>query len=122
MGRITRLPVRGSPATGRYHQKSTVSGRLREKSTVGGRSREKSSRLGEKKGKKKKRKRKKRREEENLKPVLAHAPSLPSPAVRRCAVARARRRPHPHEETERLPAQGERSRRHRLGGVAPFLL
>ncbi|RWW11445.1 hypothetical protein GW17_00024944 [Ensete ventricosum] len=53
------------------------------------------------KGKKKKRKRKKRREEENIAPVLARAPSSPSPAVRRRPWnARARLRPHPREETE----------------------
>ncbi|RWW88038.1 hypothetical protein BHE74_00003103 [Ensete ventricosum] len=62
------------------------------------------------KGKKKKRKRKKRREE-NLAPILARAPSSPSPALRRRTIACARRRPHPREETERLPRRGERSRR-----------
>ncbi|RZS07068.1 hypothetical protein BHM03_00037832 [Ensete ventricosum] len=74
------------------------------------------------KGKKKKRKRKKRREEENLAPVLARAPMSPLPctgvalahglpARRRPRIARARRRPHPCEVTERLPVGGERSRR-----------
>ncbi|RZS00987.1 hypothetical protein BHM03_00030777, partial [Ensete ventricosum] len=42
--RSARLPVRGPPATGRFHQKSAVGGRLSEKSTVGGRLRKKKGR------------------------------------------------------------------------------
>ncbi|RZR85580.1 hypothetical protein BHM03_00012596 [Ensete ventricosum] len=56
--RSARLPVRGPPATGRFHQKSAISGRLRDKSTVGGR-------LSEKKGGRRRRgKRRKKRKEE----------------------------------------------------------
>ncbi|RRT73139.1 hypothetical protein B296_00032783 [Ensete ventricosum] len=44
------LPVRGSSAIGRYHQKSIVGGRLREKSIVGDRLRVVGGRLREKKG------------------------------------------------------------------------
>ncbi|RWW39187.1 hypothetical protein BHE74_00055506 [Ensete ventricosum] len=45
--------------------------------------------------------------------ALAHG----LPARRRPRIARARRRPHPCEVTERLPVGGERSRRCRLGDV-----
>ncbi|RRT77465.1 hypothetical protein B296_00028542, partial [Ensete ventricosum] len=75
--RSARLPVRGPPATRGYRQKSTVDDRLREKW----------GRLREKKGKRRRGKEKKRSEEENLAPILARAPSSPSPAVRQRDVA-----------------------------------
>ncbi|RWW71832.1 hypothetical protein BHE74_00020402 [Ensete ventricosum] len=81
-----------SAVGGRLKKKSTIGNRLREKSTVGGR-------LRKKKGKKK---RKRRKKEEEKKEYLARAPLPPTS------------RPWPlflpREETERLPARGERSR------------
>ncbi|RZS15716.1 hypothetical protein BHM03_00047584 [Ensete ventricosum] len=62
------------------------------------------------KGKKKKKRKKKKEEEEEKKREVPPFPALSSPA--------RRRRPHPRaifllrEETECLPARGERSRRH----------
>ncbi|RWW27341.1 hypothetical protein BHE74_00019543 [Ensete ventricosum] len=96
--RSARLPVRGPPTTGRFRQKSTVGDRLSEKSTIGGRLRKK---RGRRRGKEKK----KKRGRKNTSP----APS--SPACRRCP------RPLflPREETKRLPARGDRSRRPNLG-------
>ncbi|RZS26438.1 hypothetical protein BHM03_00059793 [Ensete ventricosum] len=73
------------------------------------------------KGKKKKKKRKKRREEENLAPVLARAPSLPSSAGRRRAVARGSPAPVAARTCARrrnISPRGEKDRR----DIAPFLL
>ncbi|RZS28542.1 hypothetical protein BHM03_00062207 [Ensete ventricosum] len=98
--RSARLPVRGPPAIGGYRQKSTVDDRLREKW----------GRLREKKGKRRRGKEKKRSEEENLAPILARAPSSPSPAVRQRDVAHIRAR------RWNISPRGEKDR----GNVAPF--
>ncbi|RZS17089.1 hypothetical protein BHM03_00049199 [Ensete ventricosum] len=94
-----RLLVHGSPATGRYHQKSTIGGRLREKSTVG-------SRLREKKGRRRRRRGKyEKKEEEEKKEPTFHV--MPSPAVPACGSLACRRCPRPRalflprEEMER---------------------
>ncbi|RZS18624.1 hypothetical protein BHM03_00050954 [Ensete ventricosum] len=110
--RSVKLLVCGPLATGWFHQKSTVGGRLREKSTVGGRLREKlivDGRLREKKG------RRRRGKEEKKKRGVLISPRHPR---RRVVVARGSRVLFlPHKETERLPAQGERSRRLQAKGL-----
>ncbi|RWV89361.1 hypothetical protein GW17_00048491 [Ensete ventricosum] len=107
-----------------YHQRSisTVDDRLKKKSTVGGRLREIDHRrsIEEEKGKKRKREKKKKRGRKNTSP--AHRPRPPTVTARGCLHAVAGRgspardhRPQPlflpREETERLPARGDRSRR-----------
>ncbi|RWW21069.1 hypothetical protein GW17_00014786 [Ensete ventricosum] len=97
------------PLPGGSVKKSTVGGRLREKLTIGGR-------LRKKKGRRRGKEKKKRGEER----IPACAPSFPA-CCRRSLVACApsppagRPRPRPlflpREETERLPARGDRSRR-----------
>ncbi|RWW35642.1 hypothetical protein BHE74_00059406, partial [Ensete ventricosum] len=103
---------------GRRRSISAVGGRLKKKSTIGDRFEREIDRrrsIEEEKGKKKRKRKKKEKKE-----YLARAPSLPA-CRRRPRVAYApsppadRPRPWPlflpREETERLPARGERSRR-----------
>ncbi|RWW44356.1 hypothetical protein BHE74_00049883, partial [Ensete ventricosum] len=116
-----RLPVRGPPATGRFRQKSTVDGRLREIDCRRS--------IEEEKGKNKRKRKKKKRGSKNT--SLARRPHPPAVAARHRLLAIAPRgspacghRPRPlflpREETERLPARGDRSRRRdrtRLSGA-----
>ncbi|RWW40003.1 hypothetical protein BHE74_00054610, partial [Ensete ventricosum] len=67
--RSVRLPVRGTPATGRLRQKSTVGDRLREKSIADGR-------LSEKKGRRRRGKEEKKKREDRI--PSARAPSSPA--------------------------------------------
>ncbi|RWW17562.1 hypothetical protein GW17_00018505 [Ensete ventricosum] len=93
--RFARLPVRGLSATGWYPAKNrpsmvdfgcprSIEGEIDRRRLI----------VEEKGKKKKKRKKKKRRRR--------YFPHTVSPALHR--------HPRPHEETERLPARGERSR------------
>ncbi|RWV93986.1 hypothetical protein GW17_00043516 [Ensete ventricosum] len=93
--RSASVPVRGSPATGWYRQNRPSAVDFGRWRSIEGEKRKKNK-------KRKRRKKKKRRRREKY--LLACAPSSP-----------ARRRPRPwamflpREETERLPARGERS-------------
>ncbi|RWW70050.1 hypothetical protein BHE74_00022301, partial [Ensete ventricosum] len=84
------IPVRqvAGTRTARYRAVPPKIDSRRSISAVDGRLREKSGRLREKKGRRRRGKEKKIREEENLAPVLARTPSLPSLAVRQRAVTR----------------------------------
>ncbi|RWW19309.1 hypothetical protein GW17_00016655 [Ensete ventricosum] len=105
-----RLPVRGSPATGQFHQKSAIGGQFRPSVADFDRrwpiSKEIDRRrsIEEEKGKKK---RKRKKKEEGKKEYLANAVARGSPARRRRPrvarfFSRARRRSvSPREETDR---------------------
>ncbi|RWW02269.1 hypothetical protein GW17_00034655 [Ensete ventricosum] len=124
--RSARLPVHGPPATGRFHQKSTVGGRFkgeidRRRSIEGEidhwRSIEREKGRKKKKRKKKKKKEKKRKNTYRPRAVLARAPSSLA-RCRRSRVVAACGSPAPVRR-RRLqvagalsPARGERSRRH----------
>ncbi|RZS00828.1 hypothetical protein BHM03_00030602, partial [Ensete ventricosum] len=111
------IPVRqvASTRTARYRPIPPKIDSRRSISAVDGRLREKSGRLREKKGRRRrgKEKKNKRRRKPSAcpRPHTVVALARGSPARRHPRIARARRRPHPREETERLPAQGERSQR-----------
>ncbi|RWW05578.1 hypothetical protein GW17_00031139 [Ensete ventricosum] len=91
--RSARLPVRGPPATGRFHKKSTVSGRLKGEI-------DRRWSVEREKGTKKKRKKKKKKEKRRKRIPIARARSSPV------------RRRRPRVAGALSPVRGERSRRH----------